>query len=297
MNDRPIRIITHSGTFHLDEVLAIATLKMHLKGKEIAIVRTRDDALIAGGDYVVDIGGIYDPARNRFDHHQQGGAGMRENGIPYSSFGLVWKHYGASVSGSAQVAAAIDEKIGHPVDMGDNIQEYYKLIRRDTEPLILQTFVAAYRPSWNDGVTYDERFAELLSVIERFLELSIHLEKDRIEGEALVREAYHRAGDKRIVILDGPYPWHWELAEHPEPLYVVKPKNQSVWWEVECVRDNPNSFKNRRDLPAKWAGLTDGAFVEATGISDAIFCHNHRYIAVARSKEGALRLAELALPE
>lgn len=293
--NNPIRIITHSGTFHLDELLAIAALRIFHRGTPCTIIRTRDEEVIQTGDYVVDVGDVYDPAMNRFDHHQKGGAGARANGIPYSAFGLVWKEYGERISGSARVAQAIDEKIGHPVDMGDNIQEYYKLIRHDTEPLILQMFVAAFRPSWNDGVTYDERFTEILDMIERFLFLSINLEKDRVEGEALVAEVYNRTLDKRIVVLDGPYPWHWKLAEHPEPLYVVKPKNQSVWWEVECVRDNPNSFDNRRDLPLKWAGLSDGKLAEVTGVPDALFCHNHRYIAVARSKEGALRLAEMAL--
>ena len=39
-------------------------------------------------DIVIDVGGQYDPDAGRFDHHQRGGAGERENGIPYSSFGL-----------------------------------------------------------------------------------------------------------------------------------------------------------------------------------------------------------------
>jgi len=34
---------------------------------------------------------------------------------------------------------------------------------------------------------------------------------------------------------------------------------------------------------------------KVTGVPDATFCHNGRFLAVAKSKEGALKLAEIAL--
>ncbi len=34
------------------------------------IVRTRDPSLLSGCDVVVDVGGEFDPARHRYDHHQ-----------------------------------------------------------------------------------------------------------------------------------------------------------------------------------------------------------------------------------
>lgn len=293
--EKKIRIVTHSGTFHADELLAVAALEIHFDGKPYEVIRTRDPEVIATGDYVVDVGAIYDPATNRFDHHQHGGAGMRENGIPYSAFGLVWKHYGEAICGSKKVAAAIDEQIGHPVDMGDNGMDYYGLVRRDTEPLILQFIVAMFRPTWKGGASYDERFMELVSFMRRMLELTIQVEKDKEEGEHFVEEAYRAAPDKRMIILDGAYPWHDVLAAHPEPLFIVKPKNQNSFWEVECVRDNPHGFANRKDLPEAWAGKFDGELAAVTGVTDSVFCHNRRYIAVTETKESAIRLAQMAL--
>ena len=84
-----ITVVTHNGNFHADDVFSIAVLKHVLP--TFKLVRTRDKALIESADYVIDVGGEYDPETNRFDHHQRGGAGERENGIPFSSFGLVWK--------------------------------------------------------------------------------------------------------------------------------------------------------------------------------------------------------------
>ena len=88
-----IAIITHSGSFHPDDCFAVATLLIYLESQPLPAVvkRTRDAKVIKTGDFVVDVGNVYDPSKDRFDHHQEGGAGIRDNGIPYASFGLVWK--------------------------------------------------------------------------------------------------------------------------------------------------------------------------------------------------------------
>ena len=52
---------------------------------------------------------------------------------------------------------------------------------------------------------------------------------------------------------------------------------------------------NRRDLPEGWAGLRDKELARVTGVSDAVFAHRNRFMAVAKSKEGAIALAKLAL--
>ena len=297
MEEKKIRIVTHSGTFHADELLAVAALLMLIKNAPYEVVRTRDKSIIDSADYVVDVGGEYDPTTNRFDHHQHGGAGSRDNGIPYSAFGLVWKHYGEEITGSKAVADAVDIEIGYPVDMGDNGMDYYKLVRQDTEPLVIQFAVAMFRPTWKEGAIHDERFFEMLAFLRRLLELTINKQRDEIEGGKFVETAYEKAEDKRIVILDGAFPWHNILAEHPEPLYVVKPKSVGTHWEVECVCDNPFGFENRKDLPEAWAGHLEGdtELREITGVDDVLFCHNRRYIAVTRTKESAILLAQKAV--
>ena len=40
------------------------------------------------GTIVLDIGG------GKYDHHQRGGNGARENGVPYASCGLIWREFG-----------------------------------------------------------------------------------------------------------------------------------------------------------------------------------------------------------
>jgi uncharacterized UPF0160 family protein len=48
-------------------------------------------------------------------------------------------------------------------------------------------------------------------------------------------------------------------------------------------------------LPAAWAGLRDDALASVTGVADATFCHNGRFIAAVKSYQGARALASLAL--
>lgn len=105
MND--LTVVTHNGNFHADDVFSIAALRLVLP--DFKLVRTRDTQLIAQADIVIDVGGEYDPAAGRFDHHQRGGAGARENGIPYSSFGLVWQKYGLQLChGDENIVNAVD---------------------------------------------------------------------------------------------------------------------------------------------------------------------------------------------
>ena len=69
---RPL-LVTHSGTFHLDDAFAYAVLRLALglgeAGRDHALVRTRDEGVIARADVAWDVGAAYDPAAGRFDHH------------------------------------------------------------------------------------------------------------------------------------------------------------------------------------------------------------------------------------
>ena len=66
-----MKIITHSGNFHPDDVCAVATLLLIYPDAEV--VRTRDEKVINEKDkedIVLDLGRVYDPTNLIFDHHQ-----------------------------------------------------------------------------------------------------------------------------------------------------------------------------------------------------------------------------------
>jgi len=55
------KIGTHSGTFHCDEALGCYLLQQTSKYSGAEIIRTRDPAVLAELDVVIDVGGVYDP--------------------------------------------------------------------------------------------------------------------------------------------------------------------------------------------------------------------------------------------
>src|SRR3712207_1683731 len=99
-----LKVATHPGNFHADDVFAVAVLS--LAEGPLEIVRTRDAEALDAADARVDVGGKSDPETGDYDHHQRGGAGERPNGIRYASFGLVWKQYGTSLAGSPEAATS-----------------------------------------------------------------------------------------------------------------------------------------------------------------------------------------------
>jgi len=284
-------LITHDSTFHADDLFSTATLSI-LNNGNIKVIRTRDTQLIKTADYVYDVGGIYDPSINRFDHHQKGGAGVRENGVPYASFGLVWKTYGEQICGSKEVANLIEEKLVQSIDANDNGINLFD-VKGEVAPYTIQDLLFCFRPSWKEEQDYDKAFMELVPIAVRIISREIIKTRDELEANNIVNKAYEESNDKRFIILDGHYPWGEVLDQHKEVFYVVSIK--SGLWRVEAVRKEKYSFETRKPFPESWAGKRDGELAEITGVSDAAFCHNGRFLAVARSKEGALKLAEMAL--
>ena len=70
-DDMEKKIGTHNGTFHCDEALACYMLKKLPEYQSAEIIRTRDEKLLNTCDIVVDVGGVYDHDKYRYDHHQR----------------------------------------------------------------------------------------------------------------------------------------------------------------------------------------------------------------------------------
>lgn len=294
----PVTITTHDNLFHLDDLFACAILEILLdkNGDTYNIIRTRNKEPISVSDYVVDVGDTYDPLSKRFDHHQKGGAGVRINAVPYAAAGLVWKEYGEKISGSKMIADIVDKKVIQALDADDNGLEYYKDILDDVETITIQKFLYTFRPTWKeDSSNFDKVFIELLPLVKSYILRKIKVEQDKLEALKKVEEAYNQSEDKRIVLMDKPYPGDEFLMSRPEVLYKVSPNSNGTAWGVKTIRNSDESYENRKNLPSMWAGLRDEEMQKLTGVNDAIFCHNALFLATAGSKEGALELARLAV--
>ena len=291
------KLITHDGSFHTDDIFAAATLAVYLdkKGETFEIIRTRDPEVINNGDYVFDVGGVYDEANNRFDHHQIGGAGRRENNIEYAAFGLVWKKFGAEVCGSLEAADILDKKLVTPVDAWDNgfdlVENKYEI-----SPYYIQHAMLSMQPTWREeNLTNEEMFLKSVAIAKELLTREITQVKDWALAKEIVTSIYQKTEDKRIIVLDKHYPYEYTLNNFREPLFVVYFKESSNSWRAKAVREHPQTFKNRKDFPLAWGGLKDGELQKISGVPDAVFCHRGLFMAVAKSKEGAIKLAQIAV--
>ena len=290
-----IKIVTHNQHFHPDDVFAVATLSIFLN-KHFEIARTRNPLIIKDADFVVDVGGEYDEERNRFDHHQSGGAGERGNGIPYASFGLVWKKYGVSICGSEEVAEIIEKKIVEPTDAEDNGITITKSIFEEVYPYSYFRTIYILNPTWKErNIDRNKLFMKAVESSKEILLREIEIAQHFIEGRQFVEKAYETAEDKKLIILESEYSWKDVLDKHKEPIFVVAPNFEEEQWRVVAVRDNSHSFKNRKNLPESWGGKNDGELALETGVSDAVFCHRNLFIASAWSKDGAIKMAKIAI--
>jgi uncharacterized UPF0160 family protein len=298
------KLITHDGSFHADDIFAAATFFLFLekRGENFEIIRTRDSELINKGDYVFDVGGIYDEKINRFDHHQKGGAGKRENGIEYSSFGLVWKHFGINLcDDDINVWNMIDFKIVAPIDAVDNgidivIPKFKNIMPYGGE----QPFLI-FSPTWQESKeNINDIFKNKVEDVKKILRREIEVAKADSLGKKIIEDFYKRFDDKRIIILEDNFPrylYQETLSSFQEPMYVIYPNGKKDSWKVEAIQKSPETMESRKLFPEKWRGLLDNdlRLKEITGVSDVIFCHKNGFLITTISKEGAIALAQKAL--
>ena len=286
-----MKIVTHSGYFHTDDLLAVATLL--LKYPEAEVIRSRDEEVIESADIVVDVGQKYDASSMRFDHHQPSGAGVRDNGIPYASFGLVWKEFGEEVAGGKDEAKIIEDKLIVAVDATDNGVDLYTLLFKNTREYSLGDFFYSFVGEAETLEDLDKVFFEVLSLAKDLLRREIESAKRTADDWREVLKIYDESANKEIIIL--PANKHWKKILIPtETLFVISPRPDGQWG-ARAVPKAINSFELKSPFPASWAGLKGGDLSSVSGVSDAVFCHRDRWLANAKTKEGALALAKIAL--
>lgn len=307
-------IATHSGKFHADDAWAVAALNILYPGSEI--IRTRDTSLIEAADFAIDVGGIWDPATGRFDHHQKGFDATRQTGVPYASAGLVWKEYGARCvaalalthtghqltdDAARQLAYAIDDDVVQYLDLSD-----VGAAKNAPGGYGLSAVISGFNPNWLDEqrMGYGEaaeayRLDQFRRAMDVLTDIMINGVKYRV-GALLaleqVRQAEVLAGGRVLLLKNSALPWSAVVRkEMPKILFVISHSITEQRYMLHTVSASPESFAARADLPEAWAGLRDAELAAVTGVADATFCHNGRFIAAAWSFEGAQAMARQAL--
>ena len=290
-------LITHSGNFHADEVFATVVLSKLIDKENITLCRT--SAITQN-----EKGIVYDIGYGKYDHHQPDGNGERLNGVKYAAFGLIWKAFGKEYLKSINatniddVWEVIDKKLVQNVDSIDNGQ--LKISTQfDFEVITLSNVISMYNSNWDDeNENQDEQFLKALDLANNIFERIVKNAISKMNAKEKIEIAIKKSKN-HILILDEFMPWKEFLLESEngkDILFAVFPSNRGGY-NVYAVPKELGSFESRKLFPESWAGLKDEDLQKVSGVETATFCHTNRFLSVAKSKEDALKLAEIAIKD
>ena len=296
-------LITHSGGFHADELLSSVIVTHLFPQAQLRRTRDREWLKPATDKIIYDVGGDYSSEAQIFDHHQRPGP-LREDDQPFSSFGLVWKHFGRDYLAALNVPeddvevihAKFDAKFVLPIDLLDN-GAMEPSVAGLLSILTLPSLLGSLKPVFDDTspTADDDAFFKALPIAASFVEAALRNLAAKARAEGVVLIAIANAGTSPILELPMgmPYRSTLDLAEADHIMFMINPRGAD--WTLNGIKLSNDTFDQRADLPAAWAGLTDVALENASGVIGAKFCHNGRFIAVADSRDAILKMAELAV--
>ncbi|XP_072014533.1 LOW QUALITY PROTEIN: MYG1 exonuclease-like [Amphiura filiformis] len=320
------KIGTHSGSFHCDEALACFLLRTLPEYKDAEICRTRDPKMLDTCDIVVDVGGVYDPSKHRYDHHQRSFKETMNSLRPetpwttkLSSAGLVYLHFGEEIIANALKIDNTDDKVSTLYNkMYENFVEEIDAIdngvsQTEEKPKYvisshLSSRVKHLNPAWNqpDADPW-EGFQKAMALTgEEFL-LRLNFYNDswwpaREIVETALKQRFEVDSSGEIMVLpQGGCPWKEHLYDLEKTLNVETPikyvlySDQSDKWRIQCVSVDSHSFENRLSLPEKWRGVRDAELSEVSGIPGCIFVHATGFIGGNETHEGVLQMARTSL--
>ncbi|CAH7372017.1 conserved hypothetical protein [Vibrio chagasii] len=283
-----LKIITHSGSFHADELFATALIKRFVS-KSVEVIRTRDEAILTAATqdpnvWVVDVGRSYNEKRRNFDHHQASfSKTWPKTDIPYSSCGLVWSYLrkkGFIDKKLSPIALeTIEKKLIKPIDKHDN--------RYAAWP---QSIIFKLANRNNNTI---EDFLGALAIAEKHLEdtiyyaqqLELNLERVDTETVKMIEDGMVAIVDDEIHNIINP------LVNKTSAKIIIMPKKADGTWSVRSVA----SDKDNVLAPEEWRGLSGSDLQLKSGLSGLVFVHKSGFLTISRNKKDAVSVARRML--
>ena len=273
---------THGGKFHADDVFSSALLLYF--NPEITITR--------GNKVPEDFEGIiFDIGRGKYDHHQRDSR-IRENGIPYAAFGLLWEELGKEILGE-ELAAKFDESFIQPLDNNDNTGEKNELA----------TLIGNFNPSWDIEHGENEAFLKAVQTAGMILVNTFEKYKGneraekRIEEILTTQESSVLSGKKspveaKILTLPEFIPCQKQLRD-TEIAFIIFPSNRGGY----CIQPlkRKHSLNYKCSFPESWLGLEGKELQTETGLNSANFCHKGGFIMTTDHLDDAISACKISL--
>lgn len=283
--------ITHSGTMHADEVFATAFLELY-KG-DVSVFRTT----IVGEVY--DSVLVYDIGRGKYDHHQID-AEKRDNGITYSSFGLLWREFGKSFlekndfSNIDDLWSEIDNDLVEGIDADDN--GFFPKIEANYRVKTLPNVIKLFNPSFDSGEDESTQFLKAVNLAKTIIEEEIYYINGKVIASHRINEIIEESDpNSKYLILDEFLPYEEAILNNPNTgnlLFVAFPSNRGGY----AIKTLPKSLEDktaRLPFPEEWAGLQDKELEDVSKIPGLRFCHTGRFIVSCNDLDVVYKVLDL----
>ena len=291
VNDiRCATFITHSGVFHADDVFATAFLDLYFTN--ISVIRLDSVPLNVDNDVI-----IYDIGKGKFDHHQKE-ARIRDNGIKYSSFGLLFEEYGLSflerlkIENKEEVYDYLVKDFILSIDAIDNGE--FPSVTANYKVKTVSDIIKLYNPSYGSNDTSNENFVKAVNVAESIFSFELKNVCGKVKASKKVKELL-KNNNTDILLLDEYLPYEEViLTGNYNTKLVIYPSNRGGY----CVKTVPISLEDKNSrvyFPLKWAGLVNEDLEKTSGIKDITFCHVNRFLVATKSLEAALKVASVTM--
>lgn len=270
MENRIDKAFTHAGKFHADDVFSAALLTYMYP--EIVIER----GFTVPENYQ---GLVFDIGFGEFDHHQEDKR-VRENGVPYAAFGLLWEKFGAQIVGEEE-AKRFDEKFIQALDYSDNTGEYSEVT----------SLISLFNPSWDSKEDPEHAFFEAVLFAKRILELKFKKIESIERAKDVVEEAMKHVEDN-IMVMEIGAPWKQQVIG-TEIEFVVTP-SQRGGFNAQGVPVSEDDQTLKIAFPEEWRGKTKEVLPQISGIETLHFCHNSGFLIATMTKEDAIKACKIA---
>ena len=280
--------LTHNGTMHADEVFATVFLEAYLK--EISVYRLPEVDPALYPDKI-----IYDVGRSTFDYHQLD-ALKRPNEITYSSFGLLWQHYGLSFLKQEQIANAeevfkeFDKDFVEQIDAIDN--GFFPKIEANYKIKTLSDVIGLFNPSYQSTEEEQSQFLKACEVARSLFKEELLNVIGKVKARHKLLTILSKTTTKYLV-LDEYLPYLDTILNegYDNILFVIFPSNRGGY-TIKTVPVSATDRTDRCSIPINYAGLTGRELEEVSHIKGLTFCHKNRFIMGCDTLETAIKVVE-----
>lgn len=269
--------ITHSGKFHVDDV--ISTIFLSKIMERIVLIRVPTIKNQTDNDKIV-----YDIGLGEFDHHQKNRNGQRKNGIYFSSIGLLWRKYGKEYLKKLKVECVdktfdyIDNELIQYIDATDNMQMEY------LENKISPDFIKLCNPEWNENISENEAFVNALELADGFWNVYIKHAIAEVEAINIIIDRIEKSKDCYIIFdREMPYRKAIKYFNNNKVKYIVF-KSRREGYDIRTLTD----LCRFKDEIVETNDINIARRI--TGVEELIYVDVHGKLCCTKTLESAIKI-------